>query len=114
MITTSLPIAFILLMNYTPLELFEHGGIIMWPILIISLLGITVAVERILFIIRESSSREPEVVEKMLEHVEARDIEGAIELGKKSKDFVFNVTEHTETDEVKDAETVDALEAIFQ
>jgi len=91
MITTSLPIAFILLMNYTPLELFEHGGIIMWPILIISLLGITVAVERILFIIRESSSREPEVVEKMLEHVEARDIDGAIELGKKSKDFVARI-----------------------
>ena len=36
------------------------------------------------------------------------------ENGKKSKDFVFNVTEHTEADVVKDAETVDALEAIFQ
>src|SRR5450432_2696931 len=91
MITTSLPVAFVVLMNKTFLELFEAGGIIMWPILIISFLGITVAVERILFIIRESSSREPEVVEKMLEHVESRDIDGAIELGKKSKDFVARI-----------------------
>ena len=63
----------------------------MWPILIISFLGVTVAVERVLFIIRESSTREPEVVEKMLEHVEARDFDGAIELGKKSKDFVARI-----------------------
>jgi biopolymer transport protein ExbB len=84
-----MPIAF--LMNKTPMELFDHGGIIMWPILIISFLGITVVVERMLFIIRENSNREPEVVEKMLERCEARDVEGAIELGKKSKDFVARI-----------------------
>jgi biopolymer transport protein ExbB len=91
MITASLPLGFVLLMNQTPMELFQHGGPIMWPILIISFVGITVAVERMLFIIRENSSREPEVVEKMLERVEARDIEGAIQLGKKSKDFVARI-----------------------
>ena len=89
MITASLPVAF--LMNQTPMELFVHGGPIMWPILIVSFLGITVVVERMLFIIRENASREPEVVEKMLERVEARDIEAAIELGKKSKDFVARI-----------------------
>lgn len=89
MITASLPIAF--LMNKSPMELFDHGGPIMWPILIISFLGFTVVVERMLFIIRENSSREPEVVEKMLERVEARDIESAIALGKKSKDFVARI-----------------------
>lgn len=89
MITASLPIAF--LMNKSPMELFDHGGPIMWPILIISFLMITVVVERLLFIIRENSSREPEVVEKMLERVESRDIEGAITLGKKSKDFVARI-----------------------
>ncbi|HEU5079664.1 MAG TPA: MotA/TolQ/ExbB proton channel family protein [Opitutaceae bacterium] len=91
MITASLPIAFVLLMNKTPMELFHAGGPIMWPILIISFLGITVVVERLLFIIRENSSREPEVVEKMLERVEQRDFEGAIQLGKKSKDFVARI-----------------------
>ena len=89
MVTASLPFAF--LMNQTPMELFHHGGPIMWPILIVSLVGLTVVVERIIFLIRENSTREPEVVEKMLERVENRDIEGAIELGKRSKDFVARI-----------------------
>ncbi len=92
MITSILPLArFELLMNQTPMELFHHGGIIMWPILIVSFLGVTVAIERAIFIWREASSREPEVVEKMLEHVEQNDIESAIALGKKSKDFLCRI-----------------------
>ncbi|MGC4073640.1 MAG: MotA/TolQ/ExbB proton channel family protein [Nibricoccus sp.] len=90
MITASLlPYAF--LMNKSPMELFHGGGIIMWPILIVSLVGLTVVVERVIFLIRENSTREPEVVEKMLERVDSRDIEGAIELGKRSKDFVARI-----------------------
>lgn len=91
MITTSLPLAFFVLMGQTPMELFKHGGPVMWPVLILSFLTVTVGIERILFIVRESGSREPEVVAKMLERVEARDVEGAIELGKKSKDFVARI-----------------------
>jgi biopolymer transport protein ExbB len=91
MITSSLPAAFILLMNQTPMELFAHGGIIMWPILVISFLGVTVAIERVIFIVRENASREPEVVEKMLEQVEAQDIEGAIALGGRSKDYIARI-----------------------
>jgi biopolymer transport protein ExbB len=78
-------------MNQTPMELFAHGRIIMWPILIISFLGVTVAIERCIFIWRENASREPEVVEKMLEQVEANDIESAIALGSKSKDFIARI-----------------------
>jgi biopolymer transport protein ExbB len=90
MITVStLPLAF--LMNQTPMELFHHGGPIMWPILIVSLVGLTVVVERVIFLLRENASREPEVVEKMLERVESRDTDGAIELGKRSKDFVARI-----------------------
>ena len=70
------------------MDLFHAGKEIMWPILLLSFVGITVVVERILFIIRENGTREAEVVEKMLESVEKRDIEGALAIGKKSKDFI--------------------------
>jgi biopolymer transport protein ExbB len=89
MITAHLPLAF--LMNQTPMELFKHGGPIMWPILLVSFLMITVAMERIIFIFREHARRQPDVVEKMLEKVEARDVDGAVDLGKKSHDYVARI-----------------------
>jgi biopolymer transport protein ExbB len=89
MITAHMPLAF--LMNQTPMELFKHGGPIMWPILLVSFLLITVAVERVIFIIRENARRDAEVVEKMMEKMEAGDIDGAVDLGKKSNDFVARI-----------------------
>jgi biopolymer transport protein ExbB len=91
MITASSPLAFIFIMNQTPLELFMHGKIMMWPILLVSFLMITVAIERVIFIVRENSRRQPEVVEKMLELVEANDTEGALTLGKKSQDYIARI-----------------------
>ena len=81
MITANMPLA-ILLTNsdgspMTAMELFKHGGPIMWPILIVSFILITVAMERVIFIFRENGRRQPEVVEKMLEKVEANDVNGA-------------------------------------
>lgn len=95
MITAPLPLA-ILLTNtdgspMTAMELFKHGGPIMWPILVVSFILITVAVERVLFIIRENGRRQPELVDKMLERVEANDIDGAVEMGKKSNDYVARI-----------------------
>lgn len=84
-----MPLAF--LMNQTPMELFKHGGFIMWPILLVSFLLITVTVERVLFIIRENGRRDPELVDKMLERVEANDIAGALDLGNKSQDYVARI-----------------------
>jgi len=79
------------LMNKTPMELFHAGGPIMWPILLVSFLMVTVAIERVIFIIREATRRQPETVEKILEKVEMRDIDGAVELGKKSQDYVARI-----------------------
>ena len=95
MITASLPLA-ILLTNsdgspMTTMELFKHGGPIMWPILLVSFLMITVAVERVLFIFRENVRRSPELVDKMLERVETNDVDGAVEMGKKSQDYVARI-----------------------
>ena len=95
MITAPLPLA-ILLTNsdgspMTAMELFKHGGPIMWPILVVSFLMITVAIERVLFIIRENTRRQPALVDKMLERVEADDVNGAVEMGKKSQDYVARI-----------------------
>ena len=85
----NLPLAF--LMNKTPMELFHAGGYIMWPILITSLVGVTVVTERIIFTLREMKARNPEVVEGMLEKVEAGDIDGAIALGRTTNDFIARI-----------------------
>jgi biopolymer transport protein ExbB len=95
MMIQSLPLA-LLLTNpdnspMSPMDLFMAGKEIMWPILLLSFVAITVVVERVLFIVRENGTREPDVVEKMLEAVERRDVEGALAVGRKSKDFIARI-----------------------
>lgn len=95
MITNSLVFAFLLTNSdgspMSAMDLFHAGKEIMWPILLLSFVAITVIIERLLFIARENASREPEVVEKMLEAVERRDIDGALAIGRKSKDFIAKI-----------------------
>jgi len=88
MITSQLPLAFEIIMGKTPMELFQAGRFAMWPMLAVSLLALTVVVERIIFIARENIYRDHEMVEKILEKVEEQDFDGAIAFGQKSKDFV--------------------------
>ncbi|MBM3853836.1 MAG: MotA/TolQ/ExbB proton channel family protein [Verrucomicrobia bacterium] len=90
MIIQSLPLAF-LLGDDTPMDLFIKGKEVMWPMTLLSFVMITVVVERIIFIIRENVSRNPEVVEKMMEAVERRDIEGSLTIGSKSKDYIAKI-----------------------
>ncbi len=78
-------------MNKTPMELFEAGGPIMWPIIFLSFVAVTVVVERILFALFESRRRDSKSVEEMLQQVEAGQIDEAIVRGKRSKDFVARV-----------------------
>ena len=90
MIIANLPLAF-LIGDQSLMELFNHGGPIMWPILLLSFVAVTVVTERLLFIFRENSHHEPEVVEKMLEQVEKRNISGALEVGRKSRDPIARI-----------------------
>jgi len=87
---TQMP-TFAFLMNMSPMELFIAGEYIMWPILLTSFIAITVIAERIIFIVTENANRDAELVESLLQRVENRDFDGAIALGKNSKDFVARV-----------------------
>jgi biopolymer transport protein ExbB len=96
MIIASLPLAF-LIGDESLMELFSNGGPMMWPILLLSFVALTVVTERLLFIFRENSHHEPEVVAKMLEQVEKRNINGALEIGKKSQDAIARILTYSLT-----------------
>jgi biopolymer transport protein ExbB len=73
------------------LYLFEKGGPVMWPLLVTSLVALTVAIERIIFIAREKRRRQPEVVEKILSLAEQGNVEGAVKSARDSKDFLVKI-----------------------
>jgi biopolymer transport protein ExbB len=68
--------------------MFLKGGPIMWPILVASIVALTVVIERLWFIISESVRRQPQVVGEILARVENGDVEGAMSIGQTSRDFV--------------------------
>ncbi len=70
------------------LELFHKGGPIMWPLLILSVVALTVVLERILFIARERARRSAADVDEMLTQVERGDLDTAANTGISSRDFV--------------------------
>ncbi len=69
---------------------FLKGGPVMWPLLITSVITLTVVVERFLFLFRERQLRQPDTVAKIFTEVESGRIEEAIRLGEQSKNFVAN------------------------
>lgn len=68
--------------------IFQKGGLIMWPLLLASLVALTVVFERMIFIFRERRSREPEIIENILNNVEKGNIQESILQGEHCSDFV--------------------------
>ena len=66
----------------------EKGGPIMWPLLLTSVVSLSVVIERLWFIAAVASRRQPQVVESMLAEVERGNIPAAIKAGETSPDFV--------------------------
>lgn len=60
----------------------------MWPILITSIVALTVVIERLLFLTRESFTRRRATVSEILARIEHGDVEGAIRAGEGSPDYV--------------------------
>lgn len=72
-------------------SLFLKGGLVMWPMLIVSVITLTVVIERFLFLFRDKKLRQPRIVESILTEVESGHIEQAILLGEKSHDFIVEI-----------------------
>ena len=69
-------------------DLFVKGGPIMWPLLVTSIVAVTVVIERLFFIVRERLRRDPAVVRDILHSVEKCDYDGAVRVGEASNDYV--------------------------
>ncbi len=79
------------LMGKSPMELFVAGGPIMWPMLFLSLLAMTVVIERLIFIARERFSRKPHIVGKVLNLVSEGEFKAAANVGVDSSDMLGRV-----------------------
>jgi biopolymer transport protein ExbB len=70
------------------IPIFLEGGPMMWPLLLTSLVALTVVFERFIFVVRERIHRQPELVEKIFALVEQGNLEAAEKAGEGSRDFV--------------------------
>jgi len=73
------------------LELFIKGGPIMWPLLILSIITVAVAIERFFFAIRTPSGVDGVELKEMMSSLKYGDKKKAIELGSQSKSKVANI-----------------------
>ena len=69
-------------------SIFEKGGPVMWPLLVTSIVALTVVIERLIFIAREALRRDTAAVDQVLTQTEEGNIGGAIRTGQESKDFI--------------------------
>lgn len=67
---------------------FKKGGPIMWPLLLVSIIAVTVIVERLWFLARERRRRDPDAVDKIFAAIERGDVEGAVKIGKNTQDYI--------------------------
>lgn len=71
-------------------SIFLKGGILMWPILLISVIAVKIIVERYL-VIRKSKSNIPAFLVKLRYFLKKRDIPGAINFCNQEKSSVSNI-----------------------
>ena len=70
---------------------FRKGGPIMWPILIVSVIGITVVLERIFWWAGRWFRRDPKRIEKVFTAIEVGDVAEASRLSRDSRDPVLRM-----------------------
>jgi biopolymer transport protein ExbB len=70
---------------------FRKGGPIMWPILIVSLVGLTVVIERVFWWAGRWYRRDPKRIEKVFTAIEVGDVAEASRLSRDSRDPVLRM-----------------------
>ena len=70
---------------------FRKGGPIMWPILIVSIVGLTVVIERICWWTARWMRRDPKRIEKVFTAIETGDVAEASKLSRASRDPVLRM-----------------------
>jgi biopolymer transport protein ExbB len=73
------------------IENFRKGGPIMWPILIVSIIGLTVVIERICWWTARWMRRDPKRIEKVFTAIETGDVAEASKLSRGSRDPVLRM-----------------------
>lgn len=75
-------------------ELFKHGGPIMWPILVVAIVSVAIIGERIVWWLRESARRDAQRLEKVLAALENGDFAEAARQSKGSGDPIVRMIWH--------------------
>ena len=73
------------------IDKFHKGGPIMWPILIVSIIGLTVVIERIFWWTGRWFRRDPKRIEKVFTAIEHGDVTEASSLSRGSRDPVLRM-----------------------
>ena len=73
------------------IDKFRKGGPIMWPILIVSIIGLTVVIERIIWWSGRWFRRDPKRIEKVFTAIEVGDLTEASRLSRDSRDPVLRM-----------------------
>lgn len=74
--------------------LFAKGGPVMWPLLITSLIALSIVIERCLFLWRQRRKAQPKLVAAILQAVEAGRVDEAMNLAGNAQDPVANTLLH--------------------
>jgi biopolymer transport protein ExbB len=70
---------------------FNHGGPIMWPILVVSIVALAVVLERIFWWLGRWMRRDPKRIEKVFTAIEVGDVAEASRLSRESRDPVLRM-----------------------
>ena len=63
----------------------------MWPLLLTSIIAISVVLERLFFIVKEGARRDPDAVERIFSEVEGGEYDRAAAFSRESQDYVARV-----------------------